>query len=420
MLSSQYKVAQTGPGAVGEWTTLLADGQKIVPTMVGSAFLCSTITGCLLVFSLGFSLYLAVTFRKITQLPPDMNPLEDHLTSRHKRNKSSMSVSTMSEKRISFPLESQRNSGAPYQELSRPPTIPFMHTRTGSNETFSTYRSTPPGSRDSRLDLPSRQYQISAKNSPNSSVSDLNRRSQPPSHIKRSTYTGLPRNEPNNTSPIRDAWFKSENLDLVKSTKAYPNVSSTRSSPRNQAYSPLHHRRDSSNDLSSMKSFPSSHPNPLDQNPPSSRVPQYSNARNQFKQAEQNSYTKSNNGNNNISVSTSQSKTRALTETSSNPGRRENSSLYSGDLADQHHNEDESSRHMPSNGDVFRAKGYGDLRAATPPMMVGGRQVSSGNDFSARNAGYRRDVSGKIAEEGRGTAAAGQGWETRFRKVSGL
>jgi len=80
----------------------------------------------------------------------------------------------------------------------------------------------------------------------------------------------------------------------------------------------------------------------------------------------------------------------------------------------------------------FKARFYGELRAATPPVLVGagsttlapafvnanGRQVSSGNDYAARRksgAFGRRDVSGKIVEEGRSA-----GWGTRFRKISGM
>ena len=61
----------------------------------------------------------------------------------------------------------------------------------------------------------------------------------------------------------------------------------------------------------------------------------------------------------------------------------------------------------------FYSKPYGDLKSATPPMMVGSdRQVSSGNDydFSVIGGGTaakryfssgKRNVSGKVAEEGR-------------------
>lgn len=93
--------------------------------------------------------------------------------------------------------------------------------------------------------------------------------------------------------------------------------------------------------------------------------------------------------------------------------------MYSGDLADQHRNRDDSPPPMARNGDVFKAKKYGDLRAATPPVMVGGRQVSTGTDIGGRNAGYRRDVSGKVVEEGRSRVGS-QSWGARFRKVSGM
>jgi hypothetical protein len=64
--------------------------------------------------------------------------------------------------------------------------------------------------------------------------------------------------------------------------------------------------------------------------------------------------------------------------------------------------------------DGFYSKPYGTLKPGTPPVMVavgsGGRQVSSGNDYeggkgfagSRFSVFARRNVSGKVAEEGRG------------------
>jgi hypothetical protein len=75
--------------------------------------------------------------------------------------------------------------------------------------------------------------------------------------------------------------------------------------------------------------------------------------------------------------------------------------------------------------ETFKAKYYGELKPGTPPVMIGGqnRQISSGNDFGDRSSGFnivdRRDVSGKIAEEGRG-GGIGNTWGTRFRKISGI
>lgn len=114
-----------------------------------------------------------------------------------------------------------------------------------------------------------------------------------------------------------------------------------------------------------------------------------------------------------------------------------NESMGSGDLADMSRDRDQShaqdqNQHATNRGpgqktqkDHFKAKFYGELRAATPPVVVGtanGRQVSSGNDFGSsveiHGNGKRRDVSGKVAEEGRG-GATNDGWRARFRKVSG-
>jgi hypothetical protein len=54
----------------------------------------------------------------------------------------------------------------------------------------------------------------------------------------------------------------------------------------------------------------------------------------------------------------------------------------------------------------FYSRPYGDLKSATPPVMIGtNRKVSSGNDFETKHQSgiyERRNVSGKIAEEGRG------------------
>lgn len=355
------------------WKTVLPN-QALMPIFSTVVFYLAAVGGGLYLGSLIVSIYLAVTFRKITKLPPDMNPLEDNLTSRHKRNKSSMSVATtISEKRISAPLESKRSSGAAYEDLSRPPTIPFFHTRTGSTESFSTYKSTPPPTRDSRLDLPSRQYQIG--NSPRASVVDLKRASYydgtstPPP--KRASYTEIPLSDTASQRSSRqigkmpEAWYTADSL---------PNQRSRTASPK-KGYQPLYQLQDSSEDISF------GHPNPLNANPPTPR----------------HSYHPS--------------RDSPLSEISNNQ-------RTSGDIADV-------SSQMRDTSPVrqeFKAKHYGELKPGTPPIMIGGnsRQVSSGNDFPSKGTFRTRDVSGKIAEEGRGGNANGNGWGTRFRKISGL
>lgn len=395
MASAQYKLSLGGVGQSGEWNTLLPTGQKIIPILSGTAFLCSVIAGGLHVISLVLSLWLTVIFRKITNLPPDMNPLEDNLTSRHKRNKSSISASTVSENRLSTPLESKRSSGAPYEDVSRLPTIPCLQTHTGSTESFSTYHTTPPRSRDSRLDLPSRQYHIpSNTSSPRSSVVDLKRSSvnfnAPTSPSKQGSYTSLPVSEassPRKMGNMPEAWHTAESLPSSQR--------SSRSSPKKAAYQPLHQRLDSEENLS----FPAPHPNPLEANPPTPRIPNHRSQRGP-----------------------------ALTEISFNhlagsAGDLSEISL----LASQPYDEPVKPAPRPQpqhQQDNFKARYYGDLKPATPPILIGAqgpqRQVSSGNDFD--NKGFRgfgrRNVSGKIAEEGRSVTANGT-WGARFRKISG-
>lgn len=350
------------------WVTDFSD-THLTHIFTTAVFYCAAVGGGLFLVSFFLSAYLAITFRKITNLPPDMNPLEDNLTSRHKRNKSSISTTTtISEKRISAPLQSNRSSATAYDDLTNPRTISFLQTRTGSTESFSTYKTTPPPSRDARLDLPSRQYQIKI-NSARSSVADLKRNSygasSPP---KRASYTEIPlsdtgsKDAPHHIGNIEEAWFTAKSLNSKPSRV---------SSPEKGSYQPIEQPYDSEN-------FSLGHPNPLEANPPTPRHSVFLN------------------------------RDSPLSEISSN--------RTGGDIADMSSQVHE----MPSIRD-FKAKRYGELRAGTPPVLVGAtRQVSSGTDYPSKG-GFRtknRDVSGKIAEEGRGGEKGG--WGTRFRKISGL
>ncbi|KAI5868618.1 hypothetical protein GGS23DRAFT_609309 [Durotheca rogersii] len=162
------------------WTTIMAASEVLRDYLVQSERYLLACAGGLHVVSLGISVWLALVFRRIARMPPDMNPLENHLTSRvrqHKRNKSSVatsytalsdgSVATAAGKRLSTPLEGYRSSGAPYEDVSRPPSIPFAGTRAaGSRDSVASSTK-----RDSRSDLPSRQYQVTPGNSPRNSAS---------------------------------------------------------------------------------------------------------------------------------------------------------------------------------------------------------------------------------------------------------
>ena len=115
----------------GRWQTLF--GTDVASYKIFYAtFLLSVVDGSLHSCSLIISIYLATIFRKISKLPPDMNPLEDNLTSRvHKRNKSSI-VDNRTGKASTATANSKRESGVEDPLIAPTRNVPFMHTRTAS------------------------------------------------------------------------------------------------------------------------------------------------------------------------------------------------------------------------------------------------------------------------------------------------
>ncbi|EPE31087.1 hypothetical protein GLAREA_04054 [Glarea lozoyensis ATCC 20868] len=384
------------PERLDSWFVVVNDPSKLTAEFARIVFLLATIGGGLHLISLIIGLYLAVTFRKITNLPPDMNPLEDNLTSRHKRNKSSISTMTTestAEKRLSTPLESKRSSGAVYEDLSRPPTIPFFHTRTNSNDSLPSYKSDP---QDSRIDLPSRQYQL--RNSNGSSIildNPINRRSYAQSTSpKRKSYQEVPLSDAASHRSSRQnenasqGWYASDSLNKNRNRSRSPQKGTYE--PVTQAYDTEdtedigHRGRHTRQDSASSSRHP--HASPLKSNPQTPRKHRFN--------------------------------------TNSEPPLSNISKMSSNqdvDIADM--SSQRSPSPEPELRDNFKARFYGDLKPATPPILVGAggtnRQVSSGNDFLNQKGRFKkRDASGKIAEEG--FAGSQGGWGTRFRKVSGI
>ncbi|KXH56516.1 hypothetical protein CSAL01_03341 [Colletotrichum salicis] len=390
----------------GTWKTRLSD-QSLMDYFLPSVFYTFIGAGGLHLISLGISIWLGVMFRRITEMPPDMNPLEDNLTSRakHKRNKSSVatSMSGDGEKRMSTPLEDRRRSGAPYEDVSRPPSIPFQRTRAGSD--VSSY------TRNSYVDLPSRQYQVPPGNPQNQTagVSEYARTSGPRSSYCGS-YTEVPLHETNiagsrtslsSAVPIpggkfTETWFATDSM-ISRTQKrnramdqATTAANSQRQGQRNSTYEAVSQRynvadSDSEHDENDLAGSDfeddigqSPHPNPLKSHPtpPKTKTPYYS------------------------------LKDTALSEVDLDSRRVSGTN----DIADQR----PSSlvpQAWPRNRDSsiqpeadFYSKPYGELKSATPPVMIGSnRQVSSGNDFKDNkysSAYGRRNVSGKVAEEG--------------------
>ncbi|PKS11579.1 hypothetical protein jhhlp_003344 [Lomentospora prolificans] len=381
-----------------EWSTLIAD-KTLVTTFTQVLYYLLMASGGLHAVCLCISLWLAIMFRKITLMPPDMNPLEEHLTARtrHKRAKSSVSTAYTdysSDKRLST------------ASTARGPTVPFHHTRAGSSVTV--------GSRDSRLDLPSRHYQITPGTSPRHSVAstDVKHVSMAASHSsKRGVYVNIPVDEPGLANSYQTESPRSSRQQPIggKFTETWHATDSliSRTQQRNRAMAAHERQRDSKtyealsqpytyddSDLDDARdenmltgsdcedttpgAYGRQHPNPLRQNPatpPRPRTPYHAFASNVLSETSLNKRVVSG------SMDIADEKPAAASP-SRNAGYR-NSSI------------------QPES--AFYSKPYGELKPATPPIMVGSnRHVSSGNDYDASGtSGFgRRNVSGKVAEEG--------------------
>ncbi|KAI0387597.1 hypothetical protein F5Y04DRAFT_267700 [Hypomontagnella monticulosa] len=463
-----------------QWELIITAMPQLTDALVLSEYYLLLSAGGMHVVSLGISIYLGLMFRRIANMPPDMNPLESHLTSRvkqHKRNKSSVATSYTSlsdeSKRLSTPLENYRNSGAPYEDLSRPPSIPFMHTRTGSRDSFASSK------RDSRSDLPSRQYQITPGNSPRNSVAgslaDLKRLSTP-RLAQRASYTEVPLHEtgvpspsssrpssvvmphpqqgPINASPKRiakftEAWYASESLiNRTQERQRAMNAAerSRQSQPQERNYEALSQRYgfDDSDDDSDrensgfmmrpdeydedgedgdIQSSPINiedrmHPNPLRLHPvPLHTVPEpetptkeaiAGRQKTPFRPAAQRDSTASalsEMSGNARSVSGSKD---IVDEKRASAPQPATASFWRRSTIGRNAGARNRNSSIQPDGD-FYSKPYGELKPATPPIMVSTanaktRQVSSGNDYGDLGSGaggaWRRNVSGKIAEEG--------------------
>ena len=145
------------PDTPGRWQTLFGTDSASYRILL-STFLLSVVNGSLHVCSLVISIYLAIIFRKISKLPPDMNPLEDNLTSRaHKRNKSSI-IDNRTSQMTTTSASSKRESGVDDPLISPPRTVPFMHTRTCSTDNIADVPHPSVSLRASRADAPEPFY----------------------------------------------------------------------------------------------------------------------------------------------------------------------------------------------------------------------------------------------------------------------
>ncbi|CAK7211518.1 hypothetical protein SBRCBS47491_001152 [Sporothrix bragantina] len=517
-----------------DWTTLLTN-KDLVPYLITAFYYTILGSGSLHGFTLVVSFWLAVKFRQIAQMPPDMNPLEDRYTSRakkrqekdlkemqkqkqqHSRNKSSIATADTFESLYSL----DNDKGL----LSRPPSVPFLHTRTGSQTSIQ--------SRDPRLTLPS---QNSPASPARSSLASLKRSSvistptsgrgayaevplndggyanSPSSRL--SYHSGRPSSRPNSGTPSANSPAGLGINDSAnggrpgKFTETWNTTDSmvNRTQQRNQALNTMvlnasgkrknyevvsqaFDFRESDDDASDTETV-HRHPgaihddensryddydydhddnanhsnahnsNPLQRTKTPFHRPGQSRDNNTMKKRPtsvapsmtSSVYSNSTyNGNGNVlgevpinDRRVSGGYTIDITEAGSNgtPSKNNGRGLTKGNLSPQSSQQQsggnvsrtptkrwtwapKNRQSSVQNEDDFYSKPYGQLKSATPPIMVGKelsgspsgtRQVSSGNDYDlgsdrylyygdnnggASNTFGRRNVSGKIAEEGR-------------------
>lgn len=130
------------PGDQGRWTSFFHSATRD-GKVLESAFLIGTVAGGLHLFSIPIDMYLIWVFRKISQYPPDMNPLEDNLTSRvnrkHQYKSSELSLSKsalMSGSTLSLSRPT-RVSAARDQLVPEARPVSFYQSRTNLDPSYS-------------------------------------------------------------------------------------------------------------------------------------------------------------------------------------------------------------------------------------------------------------------------------------------
>ncbi|OAA69065.1 hypothetical protein ISF_03440 [Cordyceps fumosorosea ARSEF 2679] len=398
------------------WATLLKD-QSLLDYLVPAVYYTIIGAGGLHLVSFLTSLWLAITFQRISDMPPDMNPLESHLTARpsfHKRNKSSVTTySSENEKRLSTAQSSKHRSEASWESFSYPRTVPFMHTRTQSQDTLV--------NNEPRLNLPQRQYQIPTRNSVAYSAASMISSHATAPRSSRGSYAELALGDASPTRPqyvanngnasnsrapkFTETWMPTDSLISRTNhrNREMAAANTSRQARGSQSYSALDQRYnadlddsgsdygdDENADISSARrrgANGNQHPHPLGSHPTTPPRPQ----------------TRA--GGSSPRPTTPWTASRlsaksALSEISSN--ERLGEATRGLGIRSPLTNKPDLRPPPAITSDEFYARSYGELRPATPPVMVGDtRKISSGNDYHAlAMAAERRRVSGKVAEEG--------------------
>ncbi|TID26500.1 Structural maintenance of chromosomes protein 1 [Venturia nashicola] len=153
---------EQAPGTNGRWRTLFP-GDSAATTVLEALWLTAIIVGALHIISFFMDVYLLITYKRISQLPADMNPLEDNLTSRRKSKHKykNSSVSDFNDKRFSQITGTAMNNSST-NRLSRAQDplmyahsnasgIGFLQSRAGNDTSFNPHN--PETARLSRVSL---------------------------------------------------------------------------------------------------------------------------------------------------------------------------------------------------------------------------------------------------------------------------
>lgn len=126
------------PDNESRWKNIFNDDTTSTDPLLFATFIIPTVVGGLHLISLGLGIYLTILFRKIAQMPPDMNPLEDNLTSRkHQYKNSDASAVSMMQKPghmsgSTLSVHDQRFSKGAVDR-----TVDFRHSRINSDMDYS-------------------------------------------------------------------------------------------------------------------------------------------------------------------------------------------------------------------------------------------------------------------------------------------
>jgi hypothetical protein len=483
MFSNNNWVAE--PGSKDRWKSLF-DAKGATTTLLFAMFIASATVAGLHLLSAILDIWLVVLFRKISKLPPDMNPLEDNLTgrssrqSKHKYKNSEATLTGSYTERKSAYLSGSTLSVDHTSRLSTATKdgeefrkVPFQHSRMDSQTTFSPH--SPETARWSRSQFEDVDLYGQPASARSSRVDVYGQQTSPAKRSSFVEYTEVPPPPPRSTDRLNSARPMSypnnrSNTNLTSpdrySSPALPNAAPTNAVVRSQQRQGLLNDNwvsvddENSNPgtpTRSRNNIPNIHVDrhdsfehqPLRMNPPT--PPPNSNYSYAYpdpddeplsvrkKRAALTARTDGGNGYLGVqradTTSSSVYSESAPSLKSSNQSPVKNKTKYYGDLAAATIGVRgmKSNDTMKSNGTVAAATtdasgmmalgSYGYSAPSPPPEKMkrgrgeGGRVVSrTGVDMHAPYPnialGMRnREVSGKVAEEGRG----GGGWWSAYR-----